>query len=737
MARFSLFKGKEETRKGAVARQTDAEGKLSEDLFARYSTTQRADWVTEANSGRSFRKGNQWTKAQKESLTEEGLSPIVVNVIHPAVESLKASMTANPPQFTVTGRDMSDNKVASIFGDLISEIWQRSGGNQEVSQAIDDYIVAGLGVFFPYVNPKGDNGKPECWFKAVDPLDIWVDPSSRDKLWRDAAHILVSKIMTGEQLARMDPALEEILDTLPMEARDILNPTGVEDNSTIPGTDQNQDKFWVIDRFSKVKIVTHVITYPVTGEEWIASDQEFGPLMQRTALLELSANAAPELYLDEVKIRGIREYMEKFGEAWHYVMDPNDPSGTPFPVAGEEDEARDQEQGLRTIPGSTIRIKEMSFSTLLAEDVLVHEKATANRVKEVFSIGGVTVRTTIHPISHYPIIPLINNFERGNPYGGSDIKLVKELQVYVNKMRALILAHAANSAGVKLVIGRGSANPAELEKKMRRAGAAIIDVDLEMGAPVSLAPPPLPNELYLDEQRHRTDIQEILGAYTLSQGDPAGAPETYKGTLAIDEYGQRRIKNKKDDVEGALTQVARVVIEMIQKYYTEPRVLRLIKPNTTSYQAKINYYPDQSQFAPKINDLSVGRYDVIIITGSMLPVNRWGRFEYYKQLYELQIIDRLELLQHAEVIDVQGVAERMSEIEQLRAALQQAGEQIKELKGDLQTASRETMHAKQSAELTKYKGHLEGYRQKADAATTVFTTRLQDELANEKSRDSD
>ena len=42
-------------------------------------------------------------------------SPLVVNRVHPAVEAAKALITANKPQFRVSPREDSDNKLASIW----------------------------------------------------------------------------------------------------------------------------------------------------------------------------------------------------------------------------------------------------------------------------------------------------------------------------------------------------------------------------------------------------------------------------------------------------------------------------------------------------------------------------------------------------------------------------------------------------------------------------------------------
>ena len=102
-----------------------------------------------------------------------------------------------------------------------------------------------------------------------------------------------------------------------------------------------------------------------------------------------------------------------------------------------------------------------------------------------------------------------------------------------------------------------------LEQEWGRAGTAVIEYDPELGQPIVAGPVPLPNELYNNEREAKADIERILGIYALMQGDQGAAPQTYKGTIALDEFGQRRIRSKKDDIEAMLNQLGKLVIELI------------------------------------------------------------------------------------------------------------------------------------------------------------------------------
>ena len=73
------------------------------DIYTRYSK-KRDTWAVEAKEDREFRLGKQWTTQQADVLKKRGQAPIVVNRIHPAVETAKAMITANRPSFRVAPR---------------------------------------------------------------------------------------------------------------------------------------------------------------------------------------------------------------------------------------------------------------------------------------------------------------------------------------------------------------------------------------------------------------------------------------------------------------------------------------------------------------------------------------------------------------------------------------------------------------------------------------------------------
>ena len=190
--------------------QKHPETQYTHDLLSDYSSA-RKNWARQAVEDSEFRAGKQWKKSQVNALRARAQEPIVVNVIHPAVEQAKAMLTSNAPKFQSTGRDTSDTKVGRIFSDLMAYIWDISVGNAELKRCIDDYYVRGMGVMMSYIKPDADFGRGEVMVKSLDPLAVYFDPDAEDPFCRDASNIVVAKRMTEKELIEMYPEFEETI----------------------------------------------------------------------------------------------------------------------------------------------------------------------------------------------------------------------------------------------------------------------------------------------------------------------------------------------------------------------------------------------------------------------------------------------------------------------------------------------------------------------------------------------
>jgi hypothetical protein len=67
-------------------------------------------------------------------------------------------------------------------------------------------------------------------------------------------------------------------------------------------------------------------------------------------------------------------------------------------------------------------------------------------------------------------------------------------------------------------------------------------------------------------------------------------------------------------------------------------------------------------------------------------------------------------------------------MQQMQQQVQGMQEEIKKLKGDLQTADREAQHAKKRVEIEKFKTSLKGVQNRSEKAGELYEQRLGDRL---------
>jgi len=685
---------------------------------------ERTNWSNQAMEDDEFRNSQQWKSGHASALEKRAQSPIVDNVVHPAVEQAKALLTANKPKFQSTGRDDSDTKVGRIFADIMSYIWDKSNGAVEIKQVIDDYYVKGMGVIQAYVDPMLDFGRGEVCIHSIDPLDVYIDPNSRDTFCRDASDIIIARLFTEEQLKQLYPKVNT--SDMVTSANDrypaVSRHSGL-DQQIGPTTNDsyaNEVKFYeVIDRYQKVKLNYFHMMDTLTGEEYILNKDDENTYREQPAIK--MTNAEGETYVTEKSsVTELIGVFEATGGIYHFMQDPQ--TGQPTIMPGPEHP--------EAIPNSGHQIEVIKKDQLIEMGIIISNSVKVDRIKRILCAGGKLLYNYVMDIDNYPVVTLMNRHNR-NPYPMSDVRFVKPIQEYINKITSLIIAHASSSTNTKLLIPRGSMNRKQLEEEWARAGTGVIEFDPELGTPIVAGPIPLPNELYKNREDAKTSIYHILGIHPLQHGDPSAAPSTYKGTVAIDEYAQRRIKSKLDDIDEALNQIGKIIVQLIQQTYTDEKVVRIMKPDGRMTETVMNQpiYDDfTNEIIGRVNDVTIGSYDLIVVSGSTLPSNRWARFDYYMQLFQSGIIDAQEVLEQTEVADTEGVMQRTSIIQQQQQMIEQLQEQLKNTKGDLQTAQRESTHDRKRVEIEKFKTKLNSTSNKNESAQRLFEARLTDEL---------
>ena len=140
----------------------------------------------------------------------------------------------------------------------------------------------------------------------------------------------------------------------------------------------------------------------------------------------------------------------------------------------------------------------------------------------------------------------------------------------------------------------------------------------------------------------------------------------------------------------------------------------------------------------KSMDYSAAKFDVTIVAGSTLPVNRWAYLEELKQLMQLGVVDDIAVLAETDLRNKEGIAKRKSLYAQLQGQVSQMGEQLKDQAGTIETLERQLVQAgikgkvmQGDMELEKNKQYIRGSRESALIETEAQQKLLRNVMKND------
>ena len=189
-----------------MARMTNKKrAQTNKQLWEKANNSHRQRWQTLSQKGFDFYLNEQLSKREVDALEEAGMPTFTINRVTPIVEIMKYFVTANNPRWKAVGATGDDVEAAQVHSDIADYCWYLSNGKSLYSQVVLDSLTKGIGYFLLDVDRDEDNGLGEVVFKRIDPYDVYVDPASRDFLFRDATFITVRKNLSRSSLMNMLP----------------------------------------------------------------------------------------------------------------------------------------------------------------------------------------------------------------------------------------------------------------------------------------------------------------------------------------------------------------------------------------------------------------------------------------------------------------------------------------------------------------------------------------------------
>ena len=619
----------------------DQKAKDNRELFQQYADA-RKDWDVEARDAVDFTLGNHYSQEESDILQSIGQADFTIDRIYAAIDKLKSLMTARPVKFSVTAREDSDVKMANVWKILCEYIYDISDGQHHFKQAVHDYTTTGLGYFYAYIEPEADYGRGEVMFTHLNPFRVYVDPASRDRYFKDAANILLSTILTKEQLLNLYPDVEPFLpdiETYNMSDMYSDYPDSQKKNSNTvftPAEIDNKDwkssigeRYRIIERFSKVRVPYYRVADNKTGQEKIMSSEAFKMFAEENEkLFEMNVYEYVEIPQTRIKVT------TSLGQVLLYetILDtdiypiipiPNIWTNTPYPKS-DVNKVKDMQRLLNKL-----------FSLALA-----HAQSSAG-LKLLVPQGSVDSIAQVEKDWANPNAVIEYDPSYGEPHFPAPQALSGEFYQLINQCERYI--------------------------------------DLNFGVPELLQG--------MKEGAPNT----VRGTMLLAQmGEGRGASKLRDVEMALQQLGKVIYQLAK----GHYSFEKKFRIVQPNNDITEFAINNRLYDDKTGAVISIE------------NDLTSGQYDVKIVSGSTMPSNKHAEYQMYMEAYQLGLIDRVEALKKTEIYDKEGVLQRTGEVQRLQSLVGQLQEQIKILSGDLQTAQRESVQDKKRVEVQKFKSEL-------------------------------
>jgi len=247
-----------------------------------------------------------------------------------------------------------------------------------------------------------------------------------------------------------------------------------------------------------------------------------------------------------------------------------------------------------------------------------------------------------------------------------------------------------------------------------------------------MLPQPLSDAFVHLEAEAKGDLEYALSVFPHMMGSNKDAPETYRGLLALEENGQRKIQYKARHARHGLRNLGLVVMHLIKQTYPMQKVVRVIGENNEQVkkiQANALGIDPMTGQPKNFNDLSVGQYDLIVIDGTSMATNRQALLNQSLEMYQLGLYDKMEVLKYTDVEDKAGLIERIGEVQQLNAQLEQMQEGMKDIEGLNQTLRRQLQQAEIHNGAQKVGLNIERELMATQSEEQLKRARLKDELA--------
>lgn len=237
------------------------------------------------------------------------------------------------------------------------------------------------------------------------------------------------------------------------------------------------------------------------------------------------------------------------------------------------------------------------------------------RVRWTVTCDKVLLHDDWSPYNQFTIVPYFAYFRRGRPFG-----MVRNLissQEQLNKVSSQELHIVNTTANSGWIVENGSLSnmkPEQLEQVGAQTGL-VVEFNRGSTPPQKIEPNHVPTGLDRISQKAQANIQAISGVTDLMlNGDAKDVDMQNPMKMVQQNRGTIMAQVPLDNLTKTRHYLADFVLDLIQTYYTEERILQITKDNDPLHEREEIVINGQTPEGFIVNDITQGKYDVMIST---------------------------------------------------------------------------------------------------------------------------
>ena len=505
-------------------------------LYNLANSWSRKQWEQVNQKGYDFAHDEQLTDDEKKSLEEQGMPTFTINRILPVVEMLNFYATANNPRWQALGVEGSDSDVAAVISDLTDYIWANSNGSTLYNNAINDSVTKGIGYVLVSVDKDADNGLGEVTLQQPEPFDLYVDPKSRDMLFKDASFIMIRKVLPKSHLMKLFPEFKRKIaqsnsDNQVQYSSSKRNfgddeqklfayndPT--EQNSMGVSADGEMEhlcEYFEVYEKIKISYVNVFLRIPPDKKTLQAIKKQCQVMLQ-----EMQAEMVVKLKEQEQQMQMAVQEGKMLPERFQLEMEKAQKM-MQDQLKSYEQECMSQLQAESSKIDNKI-ISEKEFNLFMkdeefAKNIVDSVQFYGTRLRQTCIAGDKELYSKILPesVTEYPVIPFHFKWT-GTPYPMSAVAPLIGKQQEMNKAHQLMVHNASLGSSLRWMYEEGSID-AEMWEKYSASPGALLPIRPGVERPTPVMPAPLANAFFQIVQEGKSDMEYLAGIYSCLLGD--------------------------------------------------------------------------------------------------------------------------------------------------------------------------------------------------------------------------